>query len=1075
MTCPHCGFENPPRFKFCGECGTPLTAPSEAELRQLTVMFCDLVDSTKLAAQLDPEDLRNLVRAYQGVCAKSVSRYEGHIAQYLGDGVLIYFGYPRAHEDDAQRAVRSGLEIIAGIAQLGRDWQKQRGLAVAVRIGIHTGRVVMGEVGGGERRELLALGETPNRAARLQSLADPDTIMISAETYHLVQGYFECEFRGEKMMKGIAQPVAVYRVLKETGAQTRLDIITRVGLTPLIGKDRELEFLRAAWQSVKAGRGQVVLINGEAGIGKSRLTQSFKEGLAAEPHMLLDCRCSPYHQNSSLYPLIELLRRRLEIQREESKHEKFRKLEEMLQNYGMNRRETLALFTALLSLPLPEDYPALGWSPEREKQKTLSACRDLLLAVAQQRPVLVVMEDLHWADPSTLDFLCLILEACGNARLMLLITSRPGFRPCWNPEHFKQINLNRLTPRQVETMITEITRGKALPLEVLTRVVSKTDGVPLFVEELTKMVLEAGFLTEGPHDYILSGRLPPLAIPTTLQDSLMARLDRLAAVKEVAQVAATLGREFSLELLRAVWPHDQTTLEKELHRLVEAELIYLRENSAPETYYFKHALIQEAAYESLLKSKRQQYHERIAQVMTEKFLETVASQPEIIAYHYTEAGNRATAIAFWLWAGERALAHSAHREAIHHLKKGLELVGALPGTPQLRQQELDLLGSLGVALIATQGYAAPEVHRTFTQAWELCRQLGDTANRVPVLLGLWEASLLRAELPTALQLAKECEQLAQQNPERATQLLAHLTLGVVQFYFGEFLAARENLQKGFALYNRREFEGQSFMYGQDPGVVGLSYLAHVLLILGYPEQARVRNEQALTLAEELAHPFSLAFALSFGADFYEYVGDFEKNLMLAEKLITLSRAQGFTFWVTSGKISKGRALVRLDRKDEGLDLIQQAIDEFRLSGAILGKPEGYGLLAQIQLHLGRLAEGLAIIEEAIACMNATGELVFEAELFRTKGDLLSACGEAQAAEEWLIQALVSARQRAAKSFELRAALSFGRLFEKQGRFQEARVLLQESSAWFKEGFDTKDFREVRALVMRLDQTEEKIP
>ncbi len=1074
MTCPRCGFENPPRFKFCGECGAPLAARPQPERRQLTVMFCDLVDSTKFASLLDPEELRNLIREYQSVCAQSIARYEGHIAQYLGDGVLVYFGFPFAHEDDAQRAVRSGLEIIAGITRLNESRQARDSMRFAVRIGIHTGLVVVGEVGGGERRELLALGETPNLAARLQALAEPDTIIISAATHHLVHGYFECQSRGDKKMKGIAQAIGVYQVLKETGAQTRLDVAARGGLTPLIGKDHELERMLSCWQSVKAGKGQVVLLNGDAGLGKSRLAQAFKESIAADPHLLLECRCSPYHQNSALYPLIDLLQRKLEFRREESHADKLHKLEQFLQDFATKLEEVLPLFAALLSLPLSERYQPLGLPPDREKQKSLVTLCDLLLKMASQQPVLVVVEDLHWADPSSLEFLGLLLDACTHTHLLLLLTARPSFQAPWkNQTHFTQLNLNRLTPRQVETMLMELTHGKTIPSEVRAQLVGKTDGVPLFVEELTKMVLEAGFLKEGKKSYELVGQLPPLAIPATLQDSLMARLDRLAAVKEVAQVAATLGREFSLELLRAVWPHDQETLQKELKRLSEAELIYQRENSSREIYYFKHALIQEAAYESLLKSKRQQYHQRIAQVLTEKFLETVASQPEIIAYHYTEAGNHATAVAFWLWAGERSLAHSAHAEAVHHLTKGLELITGLPDTLQFRQQELDLLNSLGVALIATKGYAAPEVFRTFTRAWELCQQLGcaGAANGMLVLLGLWETTLLRGDLQNAHALAEQCRQLALRNPERAHQLVGHVTLGVTQFYLGEFRAALENLQRGFHLYNRREFEGEAFLYGQDPGVVCLSYLAHLLYILGYPAQARAKDHEAMTLAEELAHPFSLAFALNFSADLHEHFGESQQTLARIEKLIALAQAQGFTFWVTSGKISKGRTLLKLGRKMEGQLLIQEAIEEFHLSGAILGKPAGYAMLAEIHLELEQVAEGLRLLEEALHCMNASGERIMESLLFRVKGELLLACGAEKfsEAEAWLTRALTVAQQQSAKSLELRSVMSLCQLWEQQGRRAQAYQALAEIYAWFKEGFDTQDLREAKAQLEELSR------
>src|SRR5712692_6184483 len=581
--CPQCGFENPPHAKFCGECGTslrgqfsasaqrdqqmeqavPVTprsagqSPPEAERRQLTVMFCDLVGSTALSEQLDPEELREVVQQYQQVCAHVIGRYDGHIAQYLGDGVLVYFGYPAAHEDDAQRAVRAGLAIVGALREA--PLQKARlQQPLQVRIGIHTGPVVVGEMGGGGKREQLALGETPNIAARVQALAEPDTVVLSAATQRLVAGLFACEARGPQTLKGISTPLALYRVVRESEAQSRFEVAVSAGLTPLVGRDLEVGLLRERWAEAKGGDGQVILLSGEAGIGKSRLVQALKEQVMAEGATRIEFRCSSYHQNSALYPIIEHLQRLLQFHREDSPQAKLEKLQQALARYRFPQADTVALVAALLSLPQPAGTPALTWSPQKQKQKTQEALVALIVEEAERQAVYCAWEDLHWADPSTLEFLTLFLDQIPTTRILTVLTFRPDFTPPWRPHsHITQLTLNRLGRQPVEVMVEQITGGKPLPLEVVQQIVAKTDGVPLFVEELTKMVLESGLLREEEGRYVGAhggAPIPPLAIPSTLQDSLMARLDRLATTREIAQLGATLGREFSYELLHAVSP-----------------------------------------------------------------------------------------------------------------------------------------------------------------------------------------------------------------------------------------------------------------------------------------------------------------------------------------------------------------------------------------------------------------------------------------------------------------------------------------------------------------------------------------
>jgi tetratricopeptide (TPR) repeat protein len=844
----------------------------------------------------------------QEVCTKVIARYDGHIAQYLGDGLLVYFGYPQAHEDDAQRAVRAGLGIVEALGQLNTRLAPERGVHLAVRLGCHTGLVVVGDVGGGTRQEQLALGEPPNLAARLQGIAAPNTLVISAATFQLLGGFFACQPLGTPPLKGQAQPFAVYRVLYESMARSRLEAAGSTGWTPLVGREQEIGLLLERWAQVKDGLGQVVLLSGEAGIGKSRLVQVLKEHVAAEPQAwLTPCQCSPYHQNTALYPWIDLLERvALGFEREESPPQKLRKLEGFVVQYGLPLAEAMPLFAALLSLPLPADSAPLTLPPEQQKQQTLHALLTILLRIAAQQPVLFVMEDLHWVDPSTLELLSLLVDQGPTARILALLTFRPDFSPPWTGRsHLTQVALHRLMRPQAAEIVRRVAHGKALPPEVVEQIVAKTDGVPLFVEELTKMVLESTLLQEREDRYALAGPLPPLAIPATLHDSLMARLDRLAAVKGLAQLGATLGREFSYELLQAVSPWDEETLQQGLQQLVEAEFLYQRGVPPQATYLFKHALIQEAAYQSLLKSTRQRHHQHIAQVVEVHFPELCETQPELLAHHYTEAGVLAQAIPYWQRAGQRAIERSANLEAIEHLTRGLDVLKTLPDTPKRAQQELNLQTTLGSALMVVKGYAVPEVLQAYTRARELCQQVGETPQLFQVLQGLWFFYLMRMELQTAREFGEQLLTLAQQVGDPALRVEAPYALGNTLNYLGELTTAQAHFVQGITLYDRQQHRSHA---GLDPGVACHYYAAVTLWWLGYPDQALQRSHEALTLAQELAHPFSLVGALFFAAWLHQFRREWPRTHERAETAIALATEQGFAQMAAGGTFFRGCAL-----------------------------------------------------------------------------------------------------------------------------------------------------------------------
>jgi predicted ATPase/class 3 adenylate cyclase len=1052
-----------------GEAPPVVPSTPDAERRQLTVLFCDLVDSTALASQLDPEDLRQVIRAYQDTCAKVTARFEGHIAQYLGDGLLVYFGYPLAHEDDAQRAVRAGLGMVEAVGQLTTRLEEERGVQLAVRLGVHTGLVVVGEVGGGTRRGQLELGETPNLAACLQGIAAPDTLVISAATFQLLGGFFACQPLETPFLKGQAQPLAVYRVLYESMARSRLEAAGSTGWTPLVGREQEIRLRRERWAQVKDGVGQVVLLSGEAGIGKSRLVHVLQEQVATEPQAwLTPCQCSPYYRNSALYPLIDLLERvALRFEREESPQLKLRKLEGFVVQYGLPLAEAIPLFAALLSLPLTADYAPLTMSPEQQKQQTLHALLTILLRIAAQQPVLFVMEDLHWVDPTTLGLLTLLVDQGSTARILALWTFRPDFSPPWTGRsHLMQVTLPRLPWRQAAEMTVRVAHSKALPPEAVEQVVAKTDGVPLFVEELTKMVLESGLLQEHEERYELTGPLPPLAIPATLHDSLMARLDRLATVKAMAQLGATLGREFSYELLQVVSPWDEGTLRRGLHQLVEAEFLYQQGLPPQATYVFKHALIQDAAYQSLLRSTRQQYHQRIAQVLEARFPELVATQPELLAHHFTEAGLTAQAVSYWHKAGQRATQRSAHVEAITHLTKGLGLLKALQDTPERTQHELTLLLALGAPLQATKDYAAPERRQAYTRAWELCQQVEEMLLRFPVLYGLWSCYALGGQLQMARTVGEQLLNLAQHQPDLGLLLKAHQALGVTRLCLGEFASALAHAEQGLALYDPQQHHTHTFLYGQDPEMSCCLYAAVALWVLGYPDQALVSGHEALTIAQGRSHPYSMSMALGWAALLRQYRREVHATHERAEATMTLCTEQGFALLLAWGTILQGWALAEQGSGEVSIAQISQGLAAYRITGTEFFRPYLLALLAEVQGKVGRAEEGLRVLAEALTLVNNTGERYWEAELHRLQGELLlmQALPDEQQATACFQQALTIAQHQQAKSLELRAAMSLARLCQRQDKRTAARELLAPVYGWFTEGFDTADLQEAKALL-----------
>ena len=1106
--CPKCGEDNPAHAKFCAACGTPLSSAStpepppparplqpEAERRQLTVMSCDLVDAITLPNRLELEDLSEVIQTYQDLCMDIIQRFEGHIAQYLGTTLSVYFGYPQAHEDDAQRAIRAGLDIIAAVQTLNTRLKPEKGLTLDVRIGIHTGPVIVGSIGGREHQHGQALGDPPNVALQIQRLAAANTLVASTATARLTEGYFVYQELGSHILEGLSKPIDLTCVLNTSGRQSRLDAARPGNLSPFVNRVAEISLLRQRWEQVQENMGQVILLSGEAGIGKSRLIQTLTTHLREESYFFLECRCLPYHQQSAFYPVIDLLQDLMQWQPEASPGTQLAQLETGLAQYGLPTDEIVPFFGPLLSIPLPVDrYPLAQLTPQQHRQKTLEAAVAVIMSLAAQKPVLFVMEDLHWVDPSTLELLTLLIDQAPTMRLGIFLTFRPTFEVPWgNRSYLTHIALARMPSQYTEEIVAGMTKGKPLPAELIQQVVDKTDGVPLFVEECTKTVLESGLLHETAEQYELTAPLPHLAIPATLHDSLMARLDRLASAKNIAQIGAVLGRQFSFDLLLAIGDQDETSLRRELDQLMKAELVHQYGMPSQATYVFKHALIQETAYRSLLPRTQQRYHERIAYVLTKEFPETVDRQPELVAYHYTEADLPDEAIPYWQRAGECAVERSAHVEAISHFTKGLELLKTLPQTPERIQQELTLQLAIGSPLAMTKGYAAPEVEQAYTRAQELCYQAGNDPQIFSLMVGLWRFYFNQAKHGTALELANQCFTLAQREQDPIFLQEAHQMLGSTLFIRGDYTSGRAHLEQGIDFYDPEQNRSLALIRGTDPGVIILSRLAWALWMLGYPSQALTRTQEAIALAQNSSHVYSMGFALQHAAVIHQFRRESTLVKERAEAIIHLAHEQGFVQWLAGGMCMRGWALIEQGIIEEGIAQLRQGIADWQSMGTNLGRTHMLARLAEAYGKGGKAAIGLCFLDESLTETEESEERHYEPEIYRLKGELILQQAHekdtehsetaklafqtqnhyeaiatnpslAIEVETYFFRALDIARHRQAKSLELRAAMSLSRLWQQQGKVPAACEILAEVYDWFTEGFETPDLQEAAALL-----------
>jgi class 3 adenylate cyclase/predicted ATPase len=1043
-TCSQCGQSSPGDFSFCGHCGAALSPPassdrrahndheligSDADRRQMTVMFCDLVGSTALSQKLDPEDLRDLIAAFRKTCADAVRQCGGWIARYLGDGMLVYFGYPSADENSPEMAVRAALRIIVKLREGGPDVM-YFGSPLQARIGVHTGLVVAGDLPSGNEREAFSIvGETPNIAARLQSIADPQTILISETTYALVRHRFECRELGQQHLRGTARPVRVFEPVAERLNYATQDAFELRDLTPLAGREKELAVLVRAWAEVKEDSGRALLISGEPGIGKSRLIHAFHSSLEGGCSFIA-CNCAAHCSDSAFYPIIDLLHRYISIDSSDGNHERLRKIANALEQSGLPSGEALPFLGPLLSIPAAVLGSSINFSPLAWREKTIDLLVSWIMKASERRPMILVVEDLHWADPSTLETIARLVSSIPRAKLLLIVTSRQEFNPEWTGAlNVSNIDLARLAVDDAKQMIDALDTRAELSDEVRSQLIERTDGVPLFLEELTKAFVETKLL-DGNTDNLQRDSGESI-IPSTLRDFLMARLDRLHSVKRTAQIASTLGREFRYDLLLAVSSMPENDLCEALSQLVVRELLFQRGVPPRSTYFFKHALIQEAAYQSLLRSARRHYHRMTADVLTNQFPDIANQRPELVAHHFSLGGADHLAVPFWQTAGERALERYANAEALAHLRKALTAVEHLADLPERAQQEATLLASIGTAVTALKGWAAPEAETIYSRARILCQALGDTHTLAAALRGLQSYFQVRGPLRAARQVSRQLLELAQRGDDRSMEVEAKRAFGWCLFCLGELGSSKRFLENAVRDYDPEQSKSNIRAYGSDAGVAGLSNLAWLEWSIGNSRRAIERSDEAIRLARALGHPLSLTYALCMSAAVYQGLQRPDIAQSLASSTVQLGKENSLSYWCAWGTIIHGWTICEQGHIEEGIAEINRGISAYRATGANLFNAYALGLLSDACAKAGKACEGITHVNEAIASAKSIDMHIFDAELLRIKAALLVQTGapEDLAAAE-LRKAVKISHHQGAKMLELKARTA---LFEISAR------------------------------------------
>jgi predicted ATPase/class 3 adenylate cyclase len=1033
-------------------------------------MFCDLAGSTALSARLDPEDMREIIGAYHHCCAEQITKAGGFVAKYMGDGVLAYFGYPEAHEDDAERAVRAGLGVIDAVPTLPAAHDG----TLKVRIGIATGLVVVGDlVGEGASQEAGVVGETPNVAARLQALAEPGQMVISDGTRRLTGGMFEYGDLGSAVLKGIVGPVQAWRVIGASEVQSRFEAQHEANLTPLVDREEELELVLRRWRHAVSREGRVVLLSGEAGIGKSRLIVALQERLQAEPHTRLRYFCSPHHSDSAFYPTIARLERAAGFERRDTAVAKFDKLTSLLASSSVLEGD-IQLLAELLSIPPSERYAPLDLSPQRKKERTIEALLRQLESLSRKQPVFMIYEDVQWIDPSSRELLDMVVERVARLPVLLVLTYRPDFQPPWTGQaHVTTLSLTRLGRREVAAIVGSVAGSKLLPDEIMEKIAERADGIPLFVEELTKAVLDAGVRVDDTGKAPSTMPYAALVVPATLHASFMARLDHLGPVaKETAQIGAAIGREFSYELLAPVAQRSEPELQAALTRLTDAGLISCRGMPPQARFLFKHALVRDAAYSSLLRRQRQHLHARIFSTLEGQFRDMAEVQPELLAQHCAEAGLVEMAVGYWLRAGRRAAERSANLEAIAHLRRGIEAVGHFRDGSEKDRIELDLHLALGPCLIATQGPETAMV--AFLRARELCQRLANPPEYLRVMHWLMIVRAVRGELPQALEAVTTLVGLAAARDDRPAVLNAIRAEGLIRLVMGRVADAYELTERAMEQFNESDEAGKlaTRAAGQDAGAAGLAVVAWALWVLGQVDTAAIRMAAALQRAEAINHPQTQAYACYYASVLYALRGEFEIARAHAERCFSLAEQHGFRQWHSLSRVVRSICTIALDASSTAMFDATSGLDEHLGAGYQFGVTALYALLAQALLLRRQPDAALDVIERGLSTVKATSERLFEAELQRLQARALLERGRPELGAEvqaLLNTALIIAREQQARLIELRASHDLAAIWREQGKRNEARDLLAPVYGRFTEGFDTPDLKEAKALLAELAQ------
>jgi predicted ATPase/class 3 adenylate cyclase len=1028
-------------------------------------MSCEATGLPVRADGIGLEDLHEAIGAFQHCLSEIVGRHSGFIASRLGNSVLVLFGYPAAHEHDAERAIHAGLELCAAVRTLSPDAD----VPMRCRVGVATGTVIVGALAGAaEVREHGIVGDAPDLAAQLQLSAQPDTVTIEPTTWRLIGNLFDCRDLGALDTNTDTEPIRRWLVLGESAVASRFEALRGSKLTPLVGRDEEVDLLLRRWARAKAGDGQIMLVSGEAGLGKSRITAELEERLQTEPHLHLHYFCSPYHEDSALFPVIDQLGRAAGFALDDPPASKLEKLEALLASTPPD--EDAALLADLMSLPASERHPLPNLSPQRKKEKTLEALIRQLEGLAHEKPVVTVWEDAHWLDPTSRELLDLTVEHVRSLPVLLIVTFRPEFQPPWTGQpQVSTLALSRLDRRNSATLITQIAGGKTLPDEVVLTIADRTDGVPLFAEELTKSVLERGLLREENDRYVLDRPLQPLAIPATLHASLLARLDRLVSARRVAQIGAAIGRQFSYALLCAVSRLPQDELQTALGQLVASELLFQRGTPPDAVYSFKHALVQDAAHGSLLRNARRQLHAQIANALETHSPEIIESQPELLARHYAEAGLVERAVAFWVKAGHRSVARSAMPEAAAQFQRGLDQLALLPDIPERKQNELEFSCALGAVLNVVRGSAAPETGQAYARARELWEQLGSPVEFVEVPCGLSRYHAHRGELDRAQSVVEDLLHLSRRRNDSAGLVMGHYSSGRNLMWVGSFASSRSHLETVLALYDPNSHQSLVRQTGIHPQLAAQAALGIVLFCLGFPDQALAQSNKAIAEARRLPHPPTLAMSLGMGALLLLIIGDDVGLEQRVEGLVEIATDQGFPFYRATGAIFGGWVKAKNADVTEGLSLLRAGSSAYSATGAAGWMPFYVALLAGVCEIAGQIEEAAARFDQASQLAERTGERWFAAELDRQRGQLLLRQGHPEAAEERYRKALSVAREQEAKLWELRAAASLARLWRDHGRRAAARDLLAPVYGWFIEGLATPDLKAAKTLLDELDR------